>query len=267
MSALTPSTTATSAPAPARAATLRTRRFGDRLADLELELSGRDPGRVVADLLRACCVGPDGEPLGEEWFLDLPLGERLAALLALAGGDGSEPFAAMMRCVSCAETLEAPLAVADLLAYQARAAAPQPLPLRVDDQHVLALRLPTARDLERWRDQGTPAEHLARELIQDDGTLPEPLPGAWLAAIEATLAGADPLVDFRLAIACPACGTSARYELDLQELALARLRATHTDLLRCVHRLASAYHWTEEQILAVPPSRRRAYLAMIEDAR
>jgi hypothetical protein len=267
MSAPTSATIASSAAAPAREGALRMRAFGDRLADLELELSGPDPGRVVAEVLRVCGVAPSGEALDQEWLLDRSLGERLAALLALAAGDGREPFLAVMRCVACGETLEAPLAVGDLLAYQARAASPPRLELRLDDQHALGLRLPTARDLERWRERGTPAEGMARELLRTDAALPEPLPHEWLAAIESTLAAADPLVDFELSIDCPVCATRARYALDLQELALARLRETRAALLACVHRLASAYHWTEEQIFAVPPSRRRLYLAMIEDAR
>jgi hypothetical protein len=53
-------------------------------------------------------------------------------------------------------------------------------------------------------------------------------------------------------------------EVDLEALALVRLRAVQRKLVDAVHRLALAYHWTETEILALPSWRRERYLALID---
>ena len=232
------------------------RRFGDHATDLELDFASDQANEAVTDLLRACTVGSDGAGVDVDLLGELSLGDRLAALLALAGGFDGAPLRASMRCISCGEQLEALLPVSELLAYHEKAAA-----ARVSVQlgeALVSLRVPTARDLARWGD-GVSLERMVRELVSDDNSLPEPLPPDLLTSIERALAEVDPLVDFKLNTACPECGTSALYELDLQALALSRLRRERAELVANVHRLASAYHWSEAEILAVPPARRNLY--------
>ena len=250
-------TTAATPPA-TRAAGWRLRPFGDRAADLELDLAGVD---AACDVLHACIEG--AAPAREE-LAELSLGDRIAALLTLARSVDERPLESTMRCGSCGVQLETLLSPDELVAYHARASADGCARAKLDDGSELLLRLPTVRDFESWRERAAGVEELARDLTLDGRALPSPLPAAWAAAIERALGDADPLVDFRLAIDCPDCGAHGRYPLDLEALALERLRRAHGELLVTVHRLASAYHWSEREILSLPAARRRIYLSMIE---
>jgi hypothetical protein len=252
-------------PFPAARGELRLRRFGERASDLELDISGDDPSAIVTVLLAACAVGPDGARVDRDVLGVLPLGDRLAALLALVASVDDRPLLATIRCTSCDEVLEAPLLAGELLAYHARAVGEGTVWVAVGPDHEILARLPTLRDLERWRADGATMEQMAADLIIDDRTAA--LPPAWVETIEHALGEADLLVNFRLSAECPSCGEKGSHELDLQALALRRLQAARRELLSTVHRLASVYHWSEEKIMAVPPARRRLYLRMIEDER
>jgi hypothetical protein len=85
------------------------------------------------------------------------------------------------------------------------------------------------------------------------------------ALVSAALAAADPLVDFTVSCACPACDAPNEVVVDLERLALSRLAAQQTQLLHDVHRLASRYGWTESDVLAMPPARRTRYLSFIDN--
>ena len=87
--------------------------------------------------------------------------------------------------------------------------------------------------------------------------------GAADAAPAADDAASDPLVDFHLTLVCPGCGQRHDYRVDLEMTALEVLRRAQLRLVDTVHVLASSYHWTEREIIALPPSRRNTYLGLI----
>jgi hypothetical protein len=64
-------------------------------------------------------------------------------------------------------------------------------------------------------------------------------------------------------VKCPSCDTTNLVAIDLEELSLRGLRNAQLRLLASVHRLAAKYHWSEEQIFAVPFWRRAKYLSLI----
>jgi len=74
----------------------------------------------------------------------------------------------------------------------------------------------------------------------------------------------DPLVGFHLEVNCPECGRATTHAPDLVAAALERLWLAQLDLIEQVHRLASHYHWTEEEISRIPRWRRQAYLARLD---
>jgi len=63
--------------------------------------------------------------------------------------------------------------------------------------------------------------------------------------------------------ACPACGASNEIAVDPYLV----LAASPEELFVEVHLLASAYHWSEAEILALPRARRQLYLRLIDRAR
>ncbi|MFE5119762.1 hypothetical protein [Streptomyces sp. NPDC056669] len=103
--------------------------------------------------------------------------------------------------------------------------------------------------------QPVPADHLPV------AELPEPVQRKLAEAAE----HADPAADVTLNVACPECGEATRAELDIASYLWAELDHWARDLLLDVHLLATAYGWSEPQILALSPLRRRYYLELCAD--
>jgi len=138
---------------------------------------------------------------------------------------------------------------------------------------MLELRLPTGRDQIEWRDAAaTDAEvegeglalRLATALVSSvNGQPPSSdwsLPDEWLPALDAAFRERDALASLEPQVCCPWCGNESALEPDLEALALSRLAAEQKRVLEEIHQLASAYHWTEAEVLAVPQRRRSFYL-------
>jgi hypothetical protein len=89
------------------------------------------------------------------------------------------------------------------------------------------------------------------------------LPADVLGAVEDQMAAADPQADVRLALSCPACGHQWQEVFDIVSFLWGEVQAWALRLLREVHTLASAYGWSEADILALSPQRRQMYLEMV----
>jgi len=140
--------------------------------------------------------------------------------------------------------------------------------IRVGDKD-LPIRRPTGWDQLNWSkvsldDEDVAARTMIRTLLLEQAAVEEDDPNEWVRAIDRAMEELDPLVNFILLVSCPGCGTENRYEVDLQELALDLLRQDQQGLMESVHRLVLHYHWSEEQIFALPPWRLSRYLALIE---
>ncbi|WDE03647.1 hypothetical protein SG34_019995 [Thalassomonas viridans] len=83
---------------------------------------------------------------------------------------------------------------------------------------------------------------------------------AEVASIEQAMEQASPGIVTDIQVSCSNCSHVNPVYLDPYRL----LNRGYGDLLAEIHRLARAYHWTEQQILALPAQRRAAYLAMID---
>jgi hypothetical protein len=84
-----------------------------------------------------------------------------------------------------------------------------------------------------------------------------------VAQIDLELAAMDPQADVCLALACPSCGQSWEAVFDIAAFLWAELDAWAGRLLAEVHELASAYCWSEADVLALSPVRRRFYLEAV----
>lgn len=92
--------------------------------------------------------------------------------------------------------------------------------------------------------------------------LPEPVQRRMAEAA----AAADPCADVRLNLGCPGCGRQALAELDIASYLWEELDDWARAALLDVHLLATAYGWSEAEILALSPLRRRYYLELCADA-
>lgn len=85
-----------------------------------------------------------------------------------------------------------------------------------------------------------------------------------IEAFEAHLARVCPQLIEDIAAACPRCGRSQSYRFSLRRHLAERLRARLQNLVAQIHILASRYHWTVPDILALG---RESRLALVETVR
>lgn len=197
---------------------------------------------------------PDARPLSRALQLarlggvdaaeHLPLGARDKALMALWRGWFGDTVPCLDACAACGEevSFDLPLSAFDGL---------EPVGDSSD------WRLLTTLDLAG-------VERLSPEAAR--AALAEAVSGggaADVAEVEAWLEAADPLARLEIDLTCAFCGAGWARPFDIVTHLWAGLRARGQALMREVHALASAYHWSEAEILALPPARRRAYLAMV----
>ena len=99
------------------------------------------------------------------------------------------------------------------------------------------------------REQGTP---------RTVGTLPEPL----LAALSQRMDALDPAAHIGFELDCPACAHHWTAPFDPGRALWSLLQGDAERLLLDIDDLAQRYGWSEDQILALTPTRRRAYLQL-----
>jgi hypothetical protein len=178
----------------------------------------------------------------------LPVGERDALLAELRELTFGPSLEAVVECPSCGEPLELTLRGADLRGEPTPAADPGG-----------SLRVPTAGDLVAVA--GAASVEEGRQILLDRivaGAL-----DAELEDLEERLAQADPGAWTELALACPECAAQWSAPFDIVSFLCAELDAAAWRLVEEVHTLASAYGWTEDEVLALSSSRRGAYLELV----
>ncbi|WP_240958206.1 hypothetical protein [Streptomyces barkulensis] len=256
------------------------------LAVWEAGLGLAGPGRALLLHRTARPEAGDGE------LLSAPVGEREADLLALRRALFGERMQVRVECEPCGEAMEFDLGTDDLAARPPRRDAP----LRVaEEEWEVEFRLPTVADLTAVAEaveDGRAAEagHGTGDGQDPDGVsarallvarctvsarragrpvpadrLPALLPGTVLRRVAEAAEQADPAADVTLKVHCPECGGTTRAELDIASYLWGELDAWARDLLLDVHLLAGAYGWTEPEILALSPLRRRYYLELCAD--
>jgi hypothetical protein len=195
----------------------------------------------------------------EESVADWPLGRRNRALAELHCANFGPRLSGWTTCAECGEKLEFNV---DGRALMETGAAPAEDAVAIGER---MFRLPTSRDLARIAQVAEPAD-AARSLL--DLCLIAGDAAAWseeeIEAAGERMAAADPLAEVRLDFKCPACGEVFDESLDLATFLWSELEGRARRLLLDVHLLARAYGWSEAEVLALSPARRRFYLEMVE---
>jgi hypothetical protein len=117
-----------------------------------------------------------------------------------------------------------------------------------------SFRLPTAADQSAVLGRSNAAQVLAQRCLD-----PGDLSGPARVRAERAMAAMAPEISRPVAGRCPACAATVRAGLHLPSLVMSELRRAAEGLHEDVHVLASAYHWHEEAILALPRKRRQDY--------
>jgi len=199
----------------------------------------------------------------------LPVGRRDAALLDLHERLFGEQAEALADCPRCGEKLETDVPLAAIRAPPVDAATR--FALRVEAQEI-AYRLPNAGDLAALGadaglgDEAAATRALARRCIfaaEDGEALSDEAEAALAEAIANAVTATDPQAEVVLEFDCPACGCHWAAPFDIVVFLWCRLEGLVSALLREVHIIASHYSWSECDILALSPFRRRRYLELI----
>jgi hypothetical protein len=225
---------------------------------------GQSPTRRALTLLHAACRETTPEQLAK-----LSIGQRDARLLALRELTFGRQLTSLASCPGCGERLELEALTSDLSA-RADLESADDLSLVVD-RYEIRFRLPTSLDLiaisEAPERNSARASLLARCIYSArfDGSEMDAagLPPNVIEAIAARMSEADPQADCRLALRCPACDREWQSQFDIASYFWAEINAWTTRILNEVHILASAYGWSEADILGMSARRRQLYLNLV----
>jgi hypothetical protein len=233
-----------------------------RLLDVWEQGAGAPPYARALLLLAAAWPSTQQDELAG-WSL----GRRDAALLDLREllfGSAIESLAACPQCGAQSELrfqtadIRAPFAGDDLHELQEQI-----------DGHAFSVRLRpiTTAALIAVADDSRREALLLQciaEAQRDGAPLPAAdLPAELLARCGNALSEADPQADIQLALTCVECGERWNAPLDPAGFVWREIEGWAGRMLREVHILASAYGWSEADILALSAARRRRYLEMV----
>jgi hypothetical protein len=214
-------------------------------------------GRRRHPLDRALLLYAAAEPEEDPNSLaDRPLGRRNAALLRLRRSLFGDALQSCVACPKCGERLEFALS-ADALLERAASHA-----LTHAQLGKLRLRLPTTRDLAIVAAE-TEEAVAARKLLERLADTPAAESAFSDEELTRALDVADPCLDLTLDLSCPACNHLWRAPFDVPAYLWEEIELRARRLLDEVHALARTYCWSEEQILALSETRRRAYLERV----
>lgn len=207
-------------------------------------------GADVDRILPLVLVPGEGR-LEPEDLLDLPLVDYELVLAHLCAASFGETIGQNVDCAECGKRFSVEFSLSAWVQDVRGAAAAAE---RAFDDVPFAL--PTRAILDEAAH--TP-EALAERLWQ--GAVP--LPPARFGAFEAAVARACPVLADDIEAPCPRCGEIEQKRFVLRRHLASRLRTRLQSLLSDVHVLASSYHWSAADILALPRQTRSALIDTI----
>ncbi|MCP5129680.1 MAG: phage baseplate protein [Pseudomonadales bacterium] len=195
------------------------------------------------------------------------LGQRDQLLLAVRQATFGDRVAGIDHCPQCDETVEFELSCDTLLAQSG-----EPGAASLDYQGYRVVLRPlnsfdlaaaaAATSLEQARAL-LQRQCIVEVSLQGEAVASDQLPAGLQDRLNETALAADPQAEILLDLDCPACGHKWHSLLDIVHILWAEISARAQHLLREVHLLASAYGWSEQQILELSPTRRASYLRMV----
>jgi hypothetical protein len=221
-----------------------------------------------------------------ERLADWPLGRRNKALVELHCCCFGQRFQGWLSCEKCGEKLEFELD--GRVMTRANLDEDKGVALDEKDEPIVAkrgfFRLPTSRDLAKAVHE-TDIRLAAIRILENCRLAPQQSPDtltecsgtsiggeshleSWsdeeLEEIGERMALADPLAETRLTLHCPKCENDWEETLDIVSFLWAEIEARARRLLLDIHTLASAYGWTESEILSLGANRRASYVEMVQ---
>lgn len=203
-----------------------------------------------------------------EALAQLPIGLRDAQLLTLREGLFGAQLVSVAKCPQCGERLQLTLNMSDLRV--APHAGSDTVSLAIA-RYSIRYRLPNSTDLLALGN--CDSVEAGRRLLlnrcvqnvqcDDVDQALDTLPADVIEAITTHMAETDPQADVQFDLTCPACGHRWLAAFDVMAFLWNEIDTWARRVLRDVHVLASAYGWSEADILSMGATRRQAYLDLI----
>jgi hypothetical protein len=212
------------------------------------------------------------QPLGRDSFDwgELVVTDADALLLLTRRGLVAEGVSGEIACRNpeCAEQVEVAFGAGDYLEHHEPVRPHGVVELEdegwfgFDDEHSdAAFRLPRCRDLVELAAAKDPERELVRRCVRPSG-----VSARVLRRVVRAMESLAPLLAHDLDAACPQCGWTLSAHFDPQWFSVIELRRRALSVYADVHLIASVYHWSEAEILALPRERRRAYAEIAQSA-
>ncbi|MFB3764646.1 MAG: phage baseplate protein [Methanotrichaceae archaeon] len=206
--------------------------------------------------------------ISQESLDNLSLGQQNSLLLRIRNDLFGPDLQSVVTCPRCKENLELNFPLLDEQEGNTNIGGEIQLSQGGYD---LRFRLPRVKDLIELSEAADVSsaniEILDRCLIEarylGESCKTEQLPQELIEAISELMSERDPQSNIQLSISCPLCHHSWEEDLDIASFLWAEIDAWAYRTLREVHALSLSYGWSEADILALSPLRRRIYLEMV----
>ena len=245
----------------------RVRNFAVEYCDLQVDFNN-PPALVAAHVLSCCLLKTNNTPYQIQDILNWSIKKRLQALIAVyVTGFGDElEIGVCCDDPGCAEELELRLPLQSCTDLDGDEHFVHQI-----DGHVLQVHLPTGVDQMSWlelRGHSSLFSSMAITLVDKvDGEIPDAnfrLSDEQLATLGSELESRDPLTALEIETRCVTCDKTVSAAVDLELNILKLLEKLQNQLIEQVHILASAYHWSERDIMQLGSVRRQKYLSKLE---
>lgn len=207
----------------------------------------------------------------------LPVGDRERLLLAICTMVAGSQIDLVADCPSCAAELEISLPLREMLdSENAGSEADRTILISESEgDWRVEMRLPNGADQERCAATAlTDPSRAARDLVvgcvlrlidpEGKPVAVTDLPTAFESILSAEFEQADEMADLSATMTCPDCGAAFDAAVDGLGTLRAALGQSH-GILGDVYRMARRYHWSEREILTLPRTRRKRYLALADE--
>ncbi len=202
----------------------------------------------------------------------LSIADRQFLVQQIAGWLEMDAVWMTAACARCAEQFDFPVRFSELPVKEAGTG--YPFARVVTSRGSACWRVPTGADQKAVAAVSAEQDAIrflaARCLVEITGHDAGPI-GQWVAdlspedlnQVEASLEAVTPEVTTAVQVACIACGRDSQVAIDPYLCLQQRQETISAD----IHTIATTYHWSEAEILALPKKRRQRYLRLIDRAR
>lgn len=200
-----------------------------------------------------------GAPVGPDEAAALSVGDRQHLVRRIGVQLGRDLLWLGQTCKACGEDFEIPVRQSQLPVKPAGQGFPA-TQVDVEGQDI-QIRAPNGADQAAIA--GMSESTASKILLERLTSRPITFDADTARKIEAAIEDLSPEVALQASAACPECGAEALVDVD-PYLTLAN---AGREILDDIHVLASRYHWSEAEILALPRARRKTYLSLIDQDR